>query len=68
MVATLGTVLYEYFEKHKELPFETPRKIDSVMPFSFRKPAQDIRDIRMNNDFAGVNVPINVRKDFDDSL
>lgn len=68
MVATLGTVFYEYFETHKELGFATPKFINSIMPFSFRKPVQDLRDINMSNDIAGVNVPINIIKDFDESL
>lgn len=38
------------------------------MPFSFRKPVQDLRDINMNNDIAGINVPLNIIKDFDESL
>ena len=60
--------MFDYFESHKDSGFSTPDHINVCMPFKFRKPVEELKDIRMVNDMAGVGVQIAVMSDFERAL
>ena len=48
MGALLGTGLYEYFEKHQiedGVKYPIPDDLDTLVPFSFRQPIKDVKDV-----------------------
>ena len=47
---------------------ELPKQIDTLVPFSFRQPVKDLKDIRMVNDFAAVGVQLAIEEKFETAL
>jgi NRPS condensation-like uncharacterized protein len=79
MTAVLSNTIYKYFDDHKNEKFEgvksvgpngfiIPKKINIGMPFSLRQPVKDLKDLKLNNDFAALPLKIGVYEKFEPAL
>lgn len=78
MTALLSVTLYKYFEDHRHDKFEgiktgpngfeIPKRINIGMPFSLRQPVKDLKDLKLNNDFAALPLTIGVFEGFEEAL
>ena len=69
--ALLGTGLHEYFSKHQEengIKYKIPNDIDTLIPFSFRQPVKEVKDVKLINDFCAVGCKITVKKSIYDAM
>lgn len=69
MMATISTVMYEYFDNRKaDWKGVIPDSISIAMPFSLRPPAASLKDIKMVNNFVTYPVNMPIRKEIGEVL
>lgn len=64
----LSTALHEYFVNHTPEGQKVATQVNAGMPFSLREAPSDIKNVRLNNEFCCISVPIKIFKDFDEGL
>jgi hypothetical protein len=69
--ALLGTGLHDYFTKHqneKGVQYKIPSEIDTLIPFSFRQPVKEVKDVKLLNDFCAVGCKLTIKKTMEEAL
>ena len=79
MTAVLSNTLYKYYDQHKNEKFEgvkkagpdgyeIPKRINIGMPYSLRQPVKELKDLKLNNDFAALPLKIGIYEKFGPAL
>lgn len=73
--ALFSWTMYEYLKqeadraKQQKKPiYEVPKTIRMAIPFSFRQPFKELKDVKFKNDFGSILMDLKLFDNFDDNL
>ena len=61
--------MYDYFQEKGTEGYPTvPASINVAVPFSLRKPVKEIKNVKMDNDFASLALTLELHQKYDDAI
>ena len=65
--AILSQTMYDYFSEKGE-DNVVPESINVGVPFSLRKPVKEIKNVKLDNDFASLALTLELHSKYDDAI